>query len=325
MTKLRCLNIPSLTAEILKVLEKDKIKTVETLLFAKFHCSLDPQVLARIIKDVQSYFVAYSMNFNELLEITSNQSFSISTPSKSLNSLFGGNICSGQVVEICGSSACGKTQFCEYLSMIAAQNSGVYYIDTNLSFSSARIRQMFQNYSSTFGSETSEVEMLDKIRCFEIFDAFVLLNLLEQINAMLECKESYFGKNLRVLVIDSITSLIAPIIGGIKKPNNTKYPQRQGHALMIEISRMMKEIAVNHDVIVLATNSLTGEDGGEKKPALGAIWISVPSIRVILTKEKYVNNNQIYCASVESSNVGVSQEKFYFQLKASGIVEYQES
>lgn len=77
-----------------------------------------------------------------------------------------------------------------------------------------------------------------------------------------------------MIVIDSITSLIAPILGGIKKPNLTQYPQRQGyychfiiiyysfilsllflillgHALMVEISRLIKEIAVNHDVVVL--------------------------------------------------------------------------
>jgi RAD51-like protein 3 len=333
MTKLRSLNIPSLTQDILKVLELAKIKTVETLLFSSKEkldqCSLDPQVLSRIITDVQSFFMGSCSTLSELLEVIASQSFSFSTPGRAFNSLFGGKICSGQVIELCGSSSTGKTQLCHYLSMIVAQTSGVYYIDTSLSFSPTRIRQMHDHYSLIKVAENislvevPEIEMLDRIRCFEIFDAFVLLNLLEQINAMIESKESYFGKNLRMIVIDSITSLIAPILGGVKKPNLTQYPQRQGHSLMVEISRLIKEIAVNHDVFVLLTNSLIGEEGGDKRPALGASWVSIPSIRLTIAKEKYSNDgNDIYSATVESSNCTALGTKSYFEIKQEGIIEF---
>jgi RAD51-like protein 3 len=333
MTKLRSLNIPSLTAEIIKVLELGKIKTVETLLFSSKEkldqCNIDPQVMSRIVTDVQSYFLGSCSTLSEILETIACQSFSIATPGLAFNSLFGGKICSGQVIELCGSSSTGKTQLCHFLSMIVAQTSGVYYIDTGLSLSTLRLRQMHQHYSLIKVAdnislvEVSEIEMLDRIRCFEIFDAFVLLNLLEQTNAMIESKESYFGKNLRLIVIDSITSLIAPILGGVKMPNLTQYPQRQGHSVMVEISRLIKEIAVNHDVIVLLTNSLIGEEGGDQRPALGASWVSVPSMRLTLAKEKYSNTDRdLYSATVESSNCTALGAKSYFEIQSAGIIEF---
>jgi len=333
MTKLRTLNIPSLTPDILKMLEQAKIKTVEALLFSSKEkldqCTLDPQVLSRITADVQSQCMGTCSTLNEMLEVIGSQSFSFSTTGLAFNSLFGGKICSGQVIELCGSSSTGKTQLCHYLSMIVAQTSGVYYIDTNLSFSPTRIRQMHEHYSLIKVAdnislvEVPEIEMLDRIRCFEIFDAFVLINLLEQIDAMIESKESYFGKNLRLIVIDSVTSLVAPILGGIKKPNLTQYPQRQGHSLMVEISRLVKEIAVKHDVIVVLTNSLIGEEGGEKRPALGASWVSIPSIRLTLAKEKYSNNgSDLYSATVESSNCTALGSKSYFEIKQEGLIEF---
>jgi RAD51-like protein 3 len=332
MTKLRSLTIPSLTPEILKALEQGKIKTVEVLLFSSKdkldQCKVDPQVMSRVLSDVQSHFLGTCSTLSEILETIACQSFSVTTPGLVFNSLFGGKICSGQVIELCGSSSTGKTQLCHFLSMIAAQTSGVYYIDTGLSFSAARIRQMHQHYSLIKVAdnisllEVAEIEMLDRIRCFEIFDAFVLINLLEQINAMIESKESYFGKNLRMIVIDSITSLIAPILGGVKKPNLTQYPQRQGHSLMVEISRLIKEIAVNHDVIVLLTNSLIGEEGSEKRPALGANWVSVPSMRLTLGKVKDNTGRDLYCAAVESSNCTALGAKSYFEIKPQGIIEF---
>lgn len=322
MTKLRSLNIPSLTEEVLRILESDKIKTVETLLFTKFQTCLDPQVLARVIKDVESYFSPVSLSFSELLEITTNQSFSVHLPCRSIAALFGGKLCSGQVIELCGSSSCGKSQFCHFLSMLVAQSSGVYYVDSGLSFSASRIREMYLSQSPDVRSDNSEVDMLGRIRYFSIFDGYILLNLLEQIEAMLKYKECYFGQNLRMIVIDSISTLLTPLLGGIKKASQTKYPQRQGHSVLVEISRLLKEIAVTYDILIVTTNTVTGEEG-DRRPALGVQWSAVPNIRLLLGKESWIDDEEIYCASVESSNNSELASKTNFKIQTSGIIDVE--
>lgn len=321
MTKLRSLNIPSLTAEVLRILESEKIKTVEVLLFTKFQSSLDPQVLARVIKDVESYFSPTTLSFNELLEITSSQSFSVSLPCRSIAALVGGRLCSGQVIELCGTSACGKSQFCHFLSMLVAQSSGVYYVDSGLAFSASRIRDMSQS-SDVPRTDNSVEDMLGRIRYFAVFDGFVLLNLLEQIDAMLKYKECYFGQNLRLIVIDSIATLLTPLLGGIKKTSQTKYPQRQGHSVLVEISRLLKEIAVTYDILVVTTNTATGEEG-DRRPALGMQWSSVPNIRLLLGKESSIDEEELFCASVESSNNSELASKAYFKIRTSGIIDLE--
>lgn len=84
--------------------------------------------------------------------------------------------------------------------MLVAQSSGVYYVDSGLAFSASRIRDMSQS-SDVPRTDNSVEDMLGRIRYvievnslwlmssyFAVFDGFVLLNLLEQIDAMLKYK-----------------------------------------------------------------------------------------------------------------------------------------
>ena len=49
---------------------------------------------------------------------------------------------------------------------------------------------------------------------------------------------------MKLLIVDGINSLISPILGG---------GQAQGHMLMMEIGRILKKIAVKHNIACIVS------------------------------------------------------------------------
>ena len=50
---------------------------------------------------------------------------------------------------------------------------------------------------------------------------------------------------MKLLIVDSINSLISPILGG---------GQTHGHMLMMELGRVIKQIAVKHNIACIVSN-----------------------------------------------------------------------
>ncbi|KAK1321724.1 hypothetical protein QJS10_CPA03g01463 [Acorus calamus] len=84
------------------------------------------------------------------------------------------------------------------------------------------------------------------------------------------------GSNLRLIVIDSISSLLAPILGGI---------DANGWSLMQSAGFLLKRLAGEHNLSVLVTNHTVGGEGGIPKPALGESWKSIPHVRLLLSPD----------------------------------------
>jgi len=174
--------------------------------------------------------------------------------------LLGGGLFTGEQFEIIGESSTGKTQMCLSITLNVAllSSCSVAYIDTSNSFSANRIAQLY-HYSKT---SSTEEEVLSRIICFRVFDIFHLMQMLEQLKIQLENQTGY-GQNLRLIIIDSLGSLISPILV------NNPLVGTMGHTLMASLSRSIKFLAAEYNIAFLTTNFTVRGKDDKLKPALG--------------------------------------------------------
>ncbi|XP_044481837.1 DNA repair protein RAD51 homolog 4-like isoform X4 [Mangifera indica] len=182
------------------------------------------------------------LNGMELLEDYLQNKHVLSTGFEGVDLLLQGGLREGQLTELVGPSSSGKTQFClQTAANVAVKNMGyVVYLDTGNSFSAQRIAHFVGQITDS---------------------AFIQMDRGEY--------------RVRLLIVDSISSLITPVLGGSGS---------QGRALMISAGFLLKKLAHEHNLAVLVTNHTVGGDGGVPKPALGESWKSVPHVRLFLSR-----------------------------------------
>jgi len=109
---------------------------------------IDLETAQKIVKEAISNIDSKQFSAADLL-LKEKQKLRISTGSNNLDELLGGGIYTGEITEISGEFATGKTQICFQLSVnvqLPAIQGGlegsVYYIDTEGTFSSTRVAQI---------------------------------------------------------------------------------------------------------------------------------------------------------------------------------------
>ncbi|KAK4408562.1 DNA repair protein [Sesamum angolense] len=130
---------------------------------------------------------------------------------------------------------------------VARKYSGtVMYFDSGNSFSPKRIVQFLTQESDPANTEVDEIvqRVMSSIVCYSIFDIFTLLDMLHQLMNNLK---SQIGCHVRMLIIDSLSSLIAPVLGG---------GGAHGHALMVTAGFLLKELAHEHNLSIVVTIAL---------------------------------------------------------------------
>ncbi|KAI3937980.1 hypothetical protein MKX01_027907 [Papaver californicum] len=230
------------------------------------------------------------VNGLELLKDARQNKHVLSTGCEGLDLLLHGGLCEGQLTELVGPSCLGNTQVC----LQAASNvvykymSSVMFLDTSNSFSAKRvscfINQLLDPSPAQVKRESLE-RLMSSILCHSVFDIFGLLGILHELELKLKSQVGTGEGNVRLLIIDSISSLITPILGGCGA---------QGHSLMIYAGYLLKKLAHEHDIAVLVTNHMVG--GGERgvpKPALGESWKSVSRVRLLLSRDHVSNTCSI--------------------------------
>lgn len=270
-----------------KVLNKHKIQTDEDLLclpattFSALHkvsagslVSFQKQLINRHRPVVQSAMdILYDDSMNMVV---------LETGCRPLDRLLKGGIWAGELTEFVGPSSIGKTQLCLTIAAHVAivAEAGIIYIDTSRSFCASRLAgiikqfanpSQYRNPGSTLSSALSRVIHMDALDIFEV------LNILSRIKQRLEEEaDNPFDKSLRLVIVDSLAAVVAPILGGA----STK-----GHALMTEAIRMMKDIAMNHYVAFVTTNyTVSGAKDKETRPAMGESWTYFADTRVLLSE-----------------------------------------
>ncbi|XP_057781646.1 DNA repair protein RAD51 homolog 4 isoform X2 [Salvia miltiorrhiza] len=243
-----------------------------------------PEKLKQGIKQIISIMESRQrpwLNGLELLEDAQLNKCTLSTGCERIDVLLQGGLREGHVTELVGPSCSGKTQVCLKAASHVARNSlgKVVYFDTGNSFSPKRIAQFLSLSSDASTAEFNKTveRVMRSIVCHSVFDIFTLLDMLRQ---LINNLKSQIDFQVRMLIIDSLSSLIAPVLGG---------GGAHGHALMVTAGFLLKEIAHEFNVCVVVTNHMVAGEAGISKPALGESWKSIPHVRLLLSK-KYSTN-----------------------------------
>ncbi|TVU10731.1 hypothetical protein EJB05_44277 [Eragrostis curvula] len=218
---------------------------------------------------VQARSQRWTNGMDLLRDVTENKRF-LPVGIEGIDKLLGGGLRQGQLTEITGASSSGKTQLCLHAaSHVVARNMGaVMYLDTSNSFSPSRIAGIIDEFPIPLVGEPKDVRLkrvMRSINCESVFDIFDLFEV------------NIGGSKICLLIIDSVSSLLAPIIGG-------KYPQ--GRSMMITVAMILKKLADEYNLSVLVTNHMVSAGNGTLKPALGQSWKTVPHVRLMLSHDR---------------------------------------
>ncbi|XP_024008622.1 DNA repair protein RAD51 homolog 4 [Eutrema salsugineum] len=222
------------------------------------------------------------LNGMEILEDLHRNKHTLSTGDNGMDSLLQGGFREGQLTELVGPSSSGKTQICmQAAASVAEKQTGrVFYVDTGNSFSARRIAQFICATSDAALGK----KVLSRISCHTVYDIFTMFDTLQGLEVTLrsQVQMNVNEYRLRLLVVDSISSLITPILGGSGS---------QGRALMVAVGYMLKKLAHEHNIAILVTNHTVGAgEGGKTKPALGETWKSIPHVRLMLSRDHRNSN-----------------------------------
>ncbi|XP_031247553.1 DNA repair protein RAD51 homolog 4 isoform X1 [Pistacia vera] len=225
------------------------------------------------------------LNGLELLEDSLQNKQVLSTGFEGVDLLLQGGLREGQLTELVGPSSSGKTQFClQTAANVAVKNMGyVAYLDTGNSFSPQRIAHFVGQISESAFNQTKQKiiqKAMSSILCHSVFDIFSMFDVLRQLEFDLRSQMDRGEYRVPLLIVDSISSLISPVLGGSGS---------QGRALMISAGFLLKKLAHEYNLAVLVTNHTVGGEGGLAKPALGESWKSVPHVRLFLSRNRGSN------------------------------------
>ncbi|KAH1066838.1 hypothetical protein J1N35_031825 [Gossypium stocksii] len=229
------------------------------------------------------------LNGMELLEDAKRNKNVFPTGIQGIDLLLGGGIRVGQLTELVGPSSSGKTQVCLRTASNVARNHMVLYLDTGNSFSPQRIAYFLGktiNPSSAQAKNQFLQKVMSNISCHSVFDIFAMFDVLHQLESYLGCQDGRGACQMRLLIVDSISSLISPVLGN---------SSTQGRALMTSAGYLLKKLAHQHNLAVLIINHTVGGEGGSSKPALGDSWKCIPHSRLFLSCDRGSNN---YNASI---------------------------
>ncbi|XP_054710340.1 DNA repair protein RAD51 homolog 4-like isoform X2 [Uloborus diversus] len=207
-----------LTSAVIARCKTSKIFTVDDFIFQ------DPESLSKDIstpyKDVLLIRDALLLKFAPVLRRADSLLCEVldtlaifETGSKRINNALQGGVYTGEVTEIHGPPGSGKTQFClDVISNLLIETScTVLYMDSNCTFSAGRVEEILLQKSDGC---TVLNEKLQRIKVINMYDVYNFLDILYYVEKELQKKENFYYKNLKLVIIDSITHILAPCFGG---------------------------------------------------------------------------------------------------------------
>nr|XP_014427261.1 DNA repair protein RAD51 homolog 4 isoform X2 [Pelodiscus sinensis] len=159
MAILRAGLCPGLTAEMIQVLKANNITTVVDLVSSDLEevarkCSLSYKALVAVRRVLLAQFSAFPVNGADLYEELKSSMAILPTGSESLDKLLDSGLYTGEVTELTGAPATGKTQVCLSIAMSAAHGlrQSVLYVDSTGGFTASRLLQLAQTRMGGRGS-----------------------------------------------------------------------------------------------------------------------------------------------------------------------------
>ncbi|CAH1800390.1 unnamed protein product [Owenia fusiformis] len=281
MPSLRPDACPGLTATVVERLKEANVSTVIEFLNRGLEelskdCGLPYQELTAIRRVLLAQYSSFPMSGVDMYDEAVSASAILSTGSHGLDTLLDGGLYTGEITEMIGPPAAGKTQVCiaTAVAVVMETDHNVVYIDTGGSLCPSRLHQVMQSHDIT---EEKYEEMCQRIQCFKIFDIFQLQECLQELHQKILNQSAPFHSNLKLIIVDSVAAVILPILGGA---------QTDSHGHMIHLSRILKSLATDCSTAVLITNNTTGanNDTGQVLPSLGRSWHHIPNTRIAISR-----------------------------------------
>ncbi|NXV69671.1 RA51D protein, partial [Molothrus ater] len=277
MVVLRAGLCPGLTEDMIQLLRDSGIRTVVDFVSSDLEdvaqkCSLSYKALVAVRRVLLAQFSAFPANGADLYEELKSSTAILPTGSPSLDQLLDSGLYTGEVMELMGAPGTGKTQVC--LGIAASVSLGlkqhVLFLDSTGGFTASRLYQMLQARTE----DEEEQAALQRVQVQRVFNIYEVLRALQELRDRLSQQVLSSTGPLKVVVLDSVSAVISPLLGG---------RQSEGLALMMQLSRELKTLAREFSLAVVVTNQVTRDSSsGPLKPALGRSWSFVPSTRVLL-------------------------------------------
>ncbi|XP_029956037.1 DNA repair protein RAD51 homolog 4 [Salarias fasciatus] len=270
---------PGLEEELLRQLRAADVKTVEDLVSSDIEelarrCSVSYKALFAIRRVLLAQHAAFPVSGADLYQELLSSTAILSTGIPRLDKLLDSGLYTGEITELCGGPGSGKSQVCFSVSVNVSFHlkQSVIYVDTTGGLTAGRMLQMLRTETS---SSEQQMEALQRIRIFRAFDVYALLDVLHGLGGGLLQQASIGGGSVKALIVDSVSAVIAPLLGG---------KQSEGMSLMVQVAGVLKTLAKDFSVAVLVTNHVSRSASGEVQPGLGASWSHIPRTRVLLER-----------------------------------------
>eukprot|EP01026_Neomeris_dumetosa_P005561 TRINITY_DN11610_c1_g1_i1.p1 TRINITY_DN11610_c1_g1~~TRINITY_DN11610_c1_g1_i1.p1 ORF type:complete len:225 (-),score=24.64 TRINITY_DN11610_c1_g1_i1:211-885(-) len=221
----------------------------------------------------------------------------MSTGCNSIDELLRGGWRNGQVTEVVGPSASGKTQMCLQAALMFARNEvNVLFVDTHGSFSSDRIDQIAQQrYVRNRDAILQRIHVLQLMQIEQVFGALDNLFVSNENQGNYQC-----------LIIDSLPPLLSAILGD---------SMQRGQALMAILASLLRAISCEYGITILVCNYTLG-DSRSGKVMLGEDWNGQCHTRIRLD---FVQNGHQRIATLLTSTYLESGGKVAFQIGDAGV------
>ncbi|NXT89175.1 RA51D protein, partial [Anhinga rufa] len=287
---------PGLSEEMIQLLGANGIRTVVDFVSSDLEdvaqkCSLSYKALVAVRRVLLAQFSAFPANGADLYEELKSSTAILPTGNQSLDQLLDSGLYTGEVTELMGAPGSGKTQVC--LGIAASVSLGlkqhVLFLDSTGGFTASRLYQILQGRAEDKEEQASSpgagpstctkiTLALQRIQVVRVFDIYEMLKALQELRDGLSQQVVSSMGPLKIVVIDSVSAVIYPLLGG---------KQSEGLAIMMQLARELKTLAREFSLAIVVTNQVTRDSStGSLKPALGRSWSFVPSTRVLLESKE---------------------------------------
>ena len=175
-----------------------------------------------------------------------------------IDRLLGGGAMQGHVVEVFGPTASGKTQLahCAAAMTAARPREGVIYVDSNGSFNVKRLGHVLGRVRT---DEEEDWRLhLDKVQVVRTRD---VRSVVSSIKAIMGRSSDAYDR-ITMVVVDSIGTILAPLIGG--------YASSVGHQTMFSLCTFLKQVARVQSCAVIVTNHTVSSYVNTSKNNIGS-------------------------------------------------------
>eukprot|EP00297_Palpitomonas_bilix_P010879 CAMPEP_0113917800 /NCGR_PEP_ID=MMETSP0780_2-20120614/32948_1 /TAXON_ID=652834 /ORGANISM="Palpitomonas bilix" /LENGTH=245 /DNA_ID=CAMNT_0000917439 /DNA_START=53 /DNA_END=788 /DNA_ORIENTATION=- /assembly_acc=CAM_ASM_000599 len=216
----------------------------------------------------------------------------VPTGCSTVDEMLSGGILTGELLEVVGDSATGKTQLCISAAVYSAYvlRLPVLYIDCSNSFSPTRALQIGEGYSHIGTSKEEDRVWLERIIVHTIFDVDELAESVRNLEAWLDQPDAKWHQ-CRLIIVDSLASITTPSVSrdhtwGTGRPLSA-IAQLKAIAKRMHAAILLTNIYVLADMsiqaAILLTNFLAIGKGATARTPLDPAWSSAVSSRLLLS------------------------------------------